>query len=234
MLWLQGWERAPRLVRACRRSWEILNPAWTIRALDRFSAQNFIDDPEARAVFNALDQPPEACSDRIRIALLEKHGGVWVDATAYCLRPLDDWLFDVLASGFFGFDRPTSDRLISSWFLAAPPGHYITRRWLELTLDYWRERTSRHDYFWFHNLFGDECRNNPGFRAMYDQIPKISADGPHYYVPQATKLWAPATEKDVHLITQPTLPLLKLAHKLPSEDYPAASVAEYVCERLGC
>jgi len=80
MLWLQGWERAPRLVQACRRSWEVNNNDWTIRYLDRSHAADFIDDSEARAALDDPDQPPEATSDRLRMSLLAQHGGVWVDA----------------------------------------------------------------------------------------------------------------------------------------------------------
>lgn len=106
MLWLQGWDHAPRIVQACRRSWEVTNAGWTIRCLDRLSAAAFMDCGETHASLADPGLPPEACSDRVRMALLAQHGGVWADATVYCLRPLDDWLFNVLESGFFAFDRP--------------------------------------------------------------------------------------------------------------------------------
>lgn len=193
---------------------------WAIRPLDRLNATDFLDNQEVRAALNDIDQPPEACSDRLRIALLAQHGGVWVDATTYCLRPLDDWLFDVLGPGFFAFDRPGPDRLISSWFLAAEPNNYIIRRWAELTLQYWRNRPQRDDYFWFHHLFGSEYRNDIEFGEIYDRMPKLSADGPHYYIPQDVTLWAPVTELDRAMLTNGEIPLLKLSHKLRRDEYP--------------
>jgi hypothetical protein len=231
-LWLQGWENAPRLVKACRRSWEINNPDWTMRCLDRHTVVGFMDQDNARAALEGLDQAPATCSDRLRIALLAQHGGVWADATTYCVRPLKDWLFDVLPSGFFAFDRPGPDRLLSSWFLAAARDNYLVQRWAKLTLEYWQERQQRHPYFWFHHIFGAEYERNAAFRSTYDITPKISAAGPHYYVPQALTLWAPLSEHDEQIIAGVEAPLLKLSHRLPEGMYPAGSVAEYLCRRL--
>jgi hypothetical protein len=231
MLWLQGWERAPRIVQACRRSWEINNPDWTIHCLNRRNVTDFIDHYEARGAVDDFDQPPEACSDRLRIALLAQHGGVWADATTYCLRPLNSWLFGVLPSGFFAFDRPAPDRLLSSWFLAATCDNYVIKRWAENTVEYWVSRKQRDHYFWFHYLFGAEYDINPAFRSIYDKMPKISADGPHYFIPQHVKLWAPLVESDRIVIEDANSPILKLSHKLPDGGYPKGSVADYFCKR---
>jgi hypothetical protein len=232
MLWLQAWEHAPRLVHACRRSWEVNNPGWTIHHLDRLNIVDFIDNREARTALDDPNLPPEACSDRLRIALLAQHGGVWVDATTYCLRPLNDWLFDVLGSGFFAFDRPGPDRLLSSWFLAAEPGNYIIEKWAERTIEYWERREHRDHYFWFHYLFGTEYEKDLAFRSIYNHTPKISAAEPHYYIPQDVTLWAQLTECDKKVIAGAYAPLLKLSHRLPQGEYPTNSVAEYLCKRL--
>jgi Capsular polysaccharide synthesis protein len=34
MLWLQGWDNAPAIVRACLESWRGRNPGWRVEALD--------------------------------------------------------------------------------------------------------------------------------------------------------------------------------------------------------
>jgi hypothetical protein len=141
-------------------------------------------------------------------------------------------LFDVLESGFFAFDRPGPDRLLSTWFLAAKPNNYIVKRWAERTLEYWQGRKRRDNYFWFHYLFGTEYEKDEAFRLSYDNTPKMSAAGPHYYLPQGVSLWAPLTERDKQVITGVYSPLLKLSHRLPEGEYPTSSVAEYLCKRL--
>src|SRR5690606_23656915 len=108
LLWLQGWDEAPPVARACLESWRRLNPGWDVRALDGTAIERYVG-PRAFARIAAVPKEPEAFSDQIRIELLYRHGGVWTDATAMCARPLDDWLPERMSTGFFAFARPTPD-----------------------------------------------------------------------------------------------------------------------------
>jgi len=56
------------------------------------------------------------------------------------MKPLDEWLPDYLGSGFFAFDRPGRDRLLSSWFLASPKDGYIPRRMWQVLDGYYLGR----------------------------------------------------------------------------------------------
>lgn len=69
--------------------------------------------------------------------LLFKFGGIWVDATTFCLKPLTNWI-DIEDSGFFCFRQPvgTIDRQFVSWFLAAKKGSSIVRDLLGEILDF--------------------------------------------------------------------------------------------------
>ena len=89
---------------------------------------------EARAVLppaaDVVEPALPARSDLLRLALLERHGGVWADATLWCARPLDAWIDDATApTGFFAYTQPTRDRPADNWFLAAAPGSRIISRW---------------------------------------------------------------------------------------------------------
>lgn len=57
-------------------------------------------------------------SELVRLHLLSEYGGVWADATTFCMKPLDDWIDECTMSGFFAFYRPGQDRIMSSWFMA--------------------------------------------------------------------------------------------------------------------
>ena len=61
-----------------------------------------------------------AYSDLLRVALLTKYGGVWVDAAWFPLRPLDNWLCPLFREGplHFAFCR-SNDTLVECWLLAA-------------------------------------------------------------------------------------------------------------------
>src|ERR1700736_2319609 len=116
--WFQGREAAPPLVEKCLGSWEEANPDWQFRCLDAGSIGKFIPicdyiNPRRQTLTAA------SLSDLVRLLLLREFGGVWVDATLLCNRPLDEWLPGLMSEGFFAFASPAADRPLSSNFLSA-------------------------------------------------------------------------------------------------------------------
>lgn len=133
-MWLQGLERAPRVVKECYQTWKTLNPDWEIVFLDETNLHEYVD------LTSVLTKQPlmekAALSDIIRIKLLAQYGGVWVDSTCYCQKPLDDWLGDVARSGFFAFYKPVESSLVAVWFLAASRENPLIAKWAEMTEAY--------------------------------------------------------------------------------------------------
>ena len=230
VLWLQGWDEAPEIVKACRATWEALNPGWSVRPLTASTLSTVLDETALRAP-GGRELPPEAFSDIVRIELLRRYGGVWADSTTYCLRPLDAWLPAATTSGFFAFAKPGPDRMISSWFLAAAPGNALVESWATRTRAYWTGREERDHYFWFHHLFAACYDSDPAFRAVWDRTPEILAAGPCVYEPYHERLWGPASERDRLLVDRPPTPLVKLTRRLPEGEYPDGSAIRYLCER---
>lgn len=138
MMWLQGYEQAPMLVKTCIDSWCAYNPDWQVYILDREQLSTLVDLSELRLERHA-EVSPAAFSDIVRINLLNKFGGVWVDATCLCRAPLETWLEPYLASGFFAFRNSQRTKPLSSWFLAARRDSYIVSRQCALTNAYWAQ-----------------------------------------------------------------------------------------------
>lgn len=219
-LWLQGWDSAPDLARACLASWRRLNPDWRVLALDRASLSAHL--PARDSALPASGGAPEALSDRVRIALLDTHGGVWADATAMCARPLDDWLPAATPYGFFAFNRPGPERMIASWFLAAAPSNAVTPAWRAAVDAYWRDRAERGDYFWFHQLFADCYGRDAGVRGAWDTTPKLPANHRFHFSPESPALTAPATPEYLDALRKPPAPVFKLTHKLTAARAPGS------------
>ena len=135
ILWLQGIEKAPYVVRKCYESWVQRNPGWRIAFLDERLIANFGSLDYTAGALGELSRNHAA--DMLRLDLLTNHGGVWVDATCFCTRPLDEWLSSNMESGFFAFDRPGRDRVISSWVLAAEPGNHLVSQMFTFMKNYW-------------------------------------------------------------------------------------------------
>lgn len=135
LMWWQGLDNAPELVRRCYASWQHHNPGWRVVFLDEANFRDYVDIDDILASGNTFKL--QAMSDIIRIYLVSRHGGVWVDATCFCCRPLDEWLAEHAVPGFFAFDRPTKSRLLDVWFLASSAEGFLAARFMETVRRYW-------------------------------------------------------------------------------------------------
>ena len=125
IFWYQGFENAPEIVKRCVGSWKTCNKNWQINLLDKTNITKYVEfDFENKAINNKSIAHK---SDLLRLKLLMENGGVWVDATTYCIEPLDNWIYDFSDNGLFFFGKPFQDRLISNWFIAAQKDNYLIK-----------------------------------------------------------------------------------------------------------
>lgn len=215
-LWFQGWDKAPKVALSCLSSWKRLNPDYVVHALDEKDLKKFI--PEiALSFILSTSKELEAISDQIRIELLSRYGGVWVDATAMCAKPLSTWLPGCMSGGFFAFEKPSNDRELSSWFLASTKSGYIVNRWRQSTYEYWNGRTQRHSYFWFHELFLELC-NEEYFKNKWDSVSKLPALNKFHFGPESEALKNRAEKYYQDGLLDPPVPVFKLTHKIELND----------------
>lgn len=139
MYWNTSLSCAPDVVRLSVESWKTLNPDYEIRLL---SDENL--NQELGFDFNAVF---ELCfvkltlamkADILRLYLLSRFGGVWVDTTTFCLAPLSHWLPGCTQPhGFFTFRHKTvPSRPLEAWFIAARQHSDITRHTLALFVEH--------------------------------------------------------------------------------------------------
>jgi hypothetical protein len=68
-------------------------------------------------------------SDWARICAIERHGGVWLDASCVCVRPVSAWV-DMDRHEVQGFSAPgEGERVLENWAFAAPVGHPLVVAW---------------------------------------------------------------------------------------------------------
>jgi hypothetical protein len=230
-LWFQGWADAPDLVKACAASWRRHNPDWNLCLLSGATLAASLEELP-RPATAAGNLPLEARSDVLRIELLHRFGGIWIDSTVYCLRPLDGWIDQAMPSGFFAFNRPMPDVMLSSWFLAVERGSYLIDRWHRGVRAYWEGRAERDHYFWFHRLFADAYGSDERFRAIWDATPKLSADAPHCFAPYEEQLFKPVNAFTRLIVETAQTPMLKLTHKLAHERGGPGTTYRWLCDRV--
>ena len=260
LLWFQGWENAPEVVKLCRRSWEHHHPHWQIHFLDAGNLARYVDLDDIGWWRN---MQPTQLSEVVRMHLLNRYGGAWADATCFCCQSLDGWLGKCLASGFFAFADSASDKLISSWFLAATPGHPLVGAWNHAMRRHWlrsprmrvmrgsmrghrriRLLMSRHTwlivlfakllklcpYPWMHYLFGHCYRKQASVRLAWDKTPKFSEAGPHLL--QRFGLLRPMSHDLERELSLQAPPMQKLTWKLACQDIPEGSVLSYLRDEM--
>lgn len=164
-LWFQGLDNAPYVVRKCYESWVARNPTWRVVNLDASMLSSVSQVDYSAGNIAALSQQHKA--DLLRLDLIANHGGIWVDATCFCMQPLDDWLPQKMESGFFAFDRPGPDRVLSNWFLAAHTNNALAARMFDQMLRYWGDHQFASDRQFLLKALGRVLRVSRPTRGLW-------------------------------------------------------------------
>jgi len=129
LFWHSGFDTAPDVVRRSLKTWQHFNPDYDVRALDLAAANKWLGlDLENLFKSLTVEMGWAGKSDLLRLMLLARYGGVWADATTFCLKPLSEWLpAEASSIGFFSFRNKSADRDkdLRSWFMASAPGNPI-------------------------------------------------------------------------------------------------------------
>ena len=108
-------------------SWQLWAPNFTVRMLGPQSARCFLPDIDFTRV-----KEVRLFTDLLRLRLLQKYGGVWLDSTVLLTAPLN-----IGAKGFRAEYRPElqmhgAPDFVESWMLVADKDEYIVSAWAEL------------------------------------------------------------------------------------------------------
>lgn len=181
ILWLQGENNAPALVKSCTRSMRKMFPEWKIVYLTEENLEDYVHFP---AYINDLWR--EHCfgaahySDLIRADILASYGGLWADATVLCTAP--NLLNSVSSLPLFCFKEMNLQRGIhqpivaSSWLIYARPGSQILSLTRNLLFEYWKDHRFLSEYFLFHIFFAIACER---YSDEWESVPLFNNHSPH-------------------------------------------------------
>ncbi|HMW48451.1 MAG TPA: capsular polysaccharide synthesis protein, partial [Cellvibrionaceae bacterium] len=111
-----------------------LHPVFDVRLLNKITISDYLPDfPKELA-----DKAPNFISDMVRLMLIEKYGGIYLDATVLLSKPID-WALkfqqdDRSEAVLYYTDENTVDEefpMVESWFIVAPPNSKFIRAWRE-------------------------------------------------------------------------------------------------------
>lgn len=184
--WLQGLASAPPIVKACCNS--LVHGEWftvhgyTVKVIDNANWREYVELPDYIVKKWEKGQIPAAhFSDLLRVQLLIKYGGTWIDSTVLCtgvnvnhndnenlkvsqpstdcepVEPLNTQLKQFMDADLFMFQytQPGSEqwRGISNWFITACRNNEVLMVLRDMLFEYWKDFDCMVDYYIFHQFF---------------------------------------------------------------------------------
>ena len=182
LLWLQGWENAPWLMKQVAESWEMNNPDWKINYIDLENLKDFVNDIDY--IYDSKKTiTPQAKSDIIRLSLLKNHGGIWADATMLCMQPLEHWVHEAVEpAGIWMYHGGGYKGIIpkswgwASWFIVAKKNNEIINIWKESCDNYWSKNNKATEYFWMDRILHGILIHNPEIKQKWLCCPNINCE----------------------------------------------------------
>ena len=154
--WLQGFETAPELVKMCAASMRKYLTEKEILLVTYENYKTYATMPEfiVRKYEQGL-MPPALFSDLLRLELLIRNGGTWMDASILCsgshypkeIMDCDLSMFQALRKGdprFYG---------TSNWFITACTSNRLLLVLRDVLLQYWQDYDCTLNYYMFHDFF---------------------------------------------------------------------------------
>lgn len=203
--WNTPIDTAPPLVKACLANIRESYPA--LRVLDGESVRELIDVPDRIAAV-LEDSRPAHFSDYVRTRILEEHGGVWFDATAWVGHNFDDDLQRRYLRAGTIFPRWTK-LSIANWFIASQKESVLLGLQRRALDEWWTHFDDLPDYFLYHRIFEVLQVLVPEARGQWNAAPVLSATSAHLLQLAMMQPWRPGTLTDIAAVA----PLQKLSYK---------------------
>ena len=177
--WLQGIDNAPEIVKACYRSLKRIKDyevkLVTNENLDSLvTIPAFIIEKYRKGIIGNAH-----FADILRLELLIKYGGTWIDSTVLCtsdtipdyLMRSDLFVYRILKPGLDGHSVSASN-----WFISASNNNPILVLTRNLLYKYWSENNGLIDYYIFHYFLEISMEAYP---KLTQCIPPVSSETPH-------------------------------------------------------
>ncbi|AZO49428.1 MAG: hypothetical protein EOS58_10455 [Mesorhizobium sp.] len=176
--WAQGADAAPPVVRACLRSVARHRGERELIVLDDRTVEDHTDlpghvwDKRRRGLMSS-----QHFSNFVRLDLLARHGGTWLDATILLRQPVPP---EIEGEDFYILrETGRHPRLVETWFIHARKGHPLVETVLCGLADYWKAHDGLHDYFMFPYHFEAALLLHRRLRREFLARPQVGADRPH-------------------------------------------------------
>ena len=171
--WFQGEEYAPKLYSSGLNSIRMNLKNFNIITINDNNIENYVHFPSyIMKKYNDKKITRTHFSDLLRLELLIKYGGTWIDASVL----ISNYTESYFNKDLFFFREKTFEAVGSSWFLTSEKESPILKITRDLLYEYWRINDYLYEYFLFHMFLKMAC-----YFSLDDfkSLPYISNRPPH-------------------------------------------------------
>lgn len=215
VLWYQGLNCAPDVVKSCIASIIKQNPDYKVIVLTDDNVWNFYNAPSyvKDKVLSGIITKTHF-SDILRFYLLKTYGGVWIDSTVYMTKPLLPWFsihpFATLKDNGTNVDLLSiSEGKWSGYIISSAKGGYLVTMLNSFFERYWEKEERLVDYFLIDYAIKFLYLN---FQSIREVINLGAIDGSNRFF-LAKNINNPYTDEIRYLISTDELGMYKLNYK---------------------
>lgn len=156
--WFQGVENAPAVVQKCIESVKLHLSSKDVTVITSDNMNEYVSFPEyILSKWKSGKISNTHMTDLLRLELLIRYGGMWLDATVLCTENdslIPHYFFD---SDLFFYQclKPGRDghsKYMSSWLISAKTNNRILMMTRYLCYEYWKTHNYMIDYFLLHDF----------------------------------------------------------------------------------
>lgn len=171
--WWQGTQNMPPVVKRSIESVRKYCPDYEVRVVTSDNMKDYIELPDYIIQKHKKGYISRThLSDILRVSLLAKYGGFWMDATVFLTAPLPEVITD---APFFAF-RSNELYQGQSWFLKANKNNVIMILLQQVLFAYWQYENKLLNYFLVYLVFDLVVEENKACANMWQNTPLIYDD----------------------------------------------------------
>lgn len=189
--WWQGKENMPPVVKRCIESMRQHCPQYDIRIVTTENMHNYIELPDYIWQKHQKGYISRThLSDILRVSLLAKHGGLWLDATVFLTAPIPE---KMLEAPFFAYHCREIYQF-QIWLLKTAADNPLIQNLRNLLLEYWKYENKTINYFFGYLLFDLIVQHSEKCAKLWAQTPFIYDDcyelESNFFKPYNPQKWA--------------------------------------------
>lgn len=171
IFWYQGIESMPNMVNTCYQRSVLLNPSKEVVLLTKDNIEKYLDiDKSIKEMVENKIISITSFSDYLRMGLLAKYGGIWLDATVYLTRSLNPLFSNKIYTNKQLLDSQIAkDNVISmaqwsSFFIGSGYKECILFSFVHEAMKYLIKQYQFNPYYFTLDLL---------IRIIYDSLPQV-------------------------------------------------------------